>query len=367
MLRIAFILLIALHGLIHLLGFAKAFGLAELPQLTQPISCNFGLVWLLAALLLLATAAALPFWPWGWWMLSAVALVLSQVAIAASWSDAKAGSLANLVLLVAVLYGFASQGPWSLRAEHEGHLRLVRTAPAAEPLDERDLAPLPGPVQRYLRGVGAFGQPRVRNVRLTWTGRIRSGPESPWMPFRIEQVNTFDEPARFFFMEARMKGLPVDVLHVFDDSGATMRVRVLSAVPMVDARGPELTRAETVTFFNDLCFFAPGALISPAIAWEPVDERTVRAAFTLRGQTIRAELRFNERGELVDFSSEDRLAASADGKNFTRMRWTTPVGDYAQLGPVRVGTRGEAWWHPASGAYSYGEFRLTSLAYNVDG
>lgn len=30
--------LLAVHGLIHLMGFAKAFGYAELPQLMQPVS-----------------------------------------------------------------------------------------------------------------------------------------------------------------------------------------------------------------------------------------------------------------------------------------------------------------------------------------
>ena len=33
-----FAIVLVVHGVIHLLGFAKAFGLAELPQLTQPIS-----------------------------------------------------------------------------------------------------------------------------------------------------------------------------------------------------------------------------------------------------------------------------------------------------------------------------------------
>ncbi len=39
---------LALHGLIHAMGFAKAFGLAELPQLVQPISRAMGVAWLLA-------------------------------------------------------------------------------------------------------------------------------------------------------------------------------------------------------------------------------------------------------------------------------------------------------------------------------
>ena len=84
--------IIAIHGLIHLMGPAKAFGYADLPQLTQPISRGMGLVWLAAAVLTLATVVALFVWPRGWWMIGAVALVLSQAVIFTSWSDAKAGT-----------------------------------------------------------------------------------------------------------------------------------------------------------------------------------------------------------------------------------------------------------------------------------
>ena len=40
--RWAFAFIIGLHGLIHLMGPAKAFGYADLPQLTQPISRGEG-------------------------------------------------------------------------------------------------------------------------------------------------------------------------------------------------------------------------------------------------------------------------------------------------------------------------------------
>lgn len=365
MIRTLFTAVVVMHGLIHLLGFFKAFGHAELPQLTQPISRPRGLLWLAAALLLLTTAATIASLPRGWWILGGLALIASQVAIASSWRDAKFGTIANMLLLVGVLYGFASQGPLSLRAEYKRYLSFAGPARSAEALTETDLATLPEPVQRYVRRSGALGQPRIRNFRATWVGRIRSGASSPWMAFTAEQLNTFDAPRRYFLMDATMKGLPVDVLHAFDERGATMRVKLLSMISMVDAKGTDLTRAETVTLFNDLCLFAPGALVSPLITWEPIDAHQTRASFTLRGNTIRAELRFNDGGDLVDFSSDDRLAGSSDGKAFTRLRWTTPVRNYAQVGPARVAIRGEAIWHPASGAYTYGEFELTSLAYNV--
>lgn len=365
MLRLALVALVVVHGLIHLMGFAKSFGLAELAQLTQPIARPLGVLWLLAALAMLATAMALVATPRWWWAIAAVAVVLSQIAIAGSWHDARFGTIANAIILAAAVYGGLARGPRSLHAAYD---RAVAALPRAAPgpvLTEADLAPLPAPVQRYVRQAGAVGQPRVHDFHVRWTGRIRADATSPWMPFVAEQHNTVEPPRRLFMMDARMKGLPVAVLHAYAPSGATMRVKLLSAIAMVDAAGAELTRAETVTWFNDLCLLAPGALVAPCITWTPIDERAASAEVTLGAHTIAAELRFDGDGRLVDFVSDDRAAASPDGKTFTVQRWSTPLSAYARVGPATVATHGEARWHPATGAFAYGEFELQALAYDA--
>ena len=104
--RHLFALFLLAHGLIHLLGFAKAFGLADLPQLTQPVSPFYGVMWLTAALLFAAAAAALFVWPRWWWAIGASAIVASTLAIAPSWADAKFGALANVVAMAGVAFGF---------------------------------------------------------------------------------------------------------------------------------------------------------------------------------------------------------------------------------------------------------------------
>ena len=365
MIRIAVAALFVLHGLIHLLGFAKAFGYADLPLLGRSISEPAGVLWLTAALLCLAAAAALFLTPRRWWVVGLIAVATSQAAIVTAWSEAMVGTASNLVLLVAVVYGFAARGPLSLRAQYEHHLASAWPCANQSLVTETDLAHLPGPVQRYLRRVGVVGQPRVNDFRATFTGRIRSDPGGPWMGFTADQLDILDTPRRFFWMDARMKGLPVDVLHAFDDKGATMRVRLLSVRTMVDAKGPDLTRAETVTLFNDLCVCAPGALIMADVTWQAVDAHRTIGQFTLGVNTISAELRFDDDGDLVDFISDDRATGSPDGRTFTRVRWTTPLRDYAQVGPARVATTAETRWHPESGEWTYGEFELTSLAYNV--
>lgn len=364
--KLAFALLLIVHGLIHLLGFAKAFNLAELPQLTRPVTAATGVVWLAAALLFLLTAGALFVWPRWWWAIGALAIVVSMVAIVPSWADAKFGALANLIVLVGVAFGFLAHGPISLRAAYEREVapRLDSSMPDVV-LADGDLAHLPMSVQRYLRRAGVIGQPWVHNLRARLHGRIRQGPDSQWMPFTAEQHNVVHEPARLFYMDASMLLVPFQVLHRYVDASAMMRVKVAGLVPVVDMSGTKMTRAETVTLFNDMCIMAPATLIDPAITWEDVDALTVRAKFTNAGYTIRAELVFNEVGELTNFWSDDRRRAAADGKTLEAVRWSTPVGTYRSFGAVRLASRGEGRWHEEGGEYAYLELELDEVEYNV--
>ncbi len=121
------------------------------------------------------------------------------------------------------------------------------------------------------------------------------------MPFSADQHSFVDDPARLFYMEASMRGLPVFGIHRYVGEEAMMRIKAAGLVPVGDLAGNDMTRAETVTLFNDLCIMAPGALVEPAISWEAVDAQSVRATFTNGGHSIRAELQFNDAGELIDF------------------------------------------------------------------
>ena len=363
---VIFAIVLIVHGLIHLLGFAKAFGLADLPQLSKPISPSLGALWLLAALLFLASAAALFVWPRWWCAIGACAIVVSMFLIVGFWTDAKFGALGNFVALIGVLFGFLAQGPVSLQAAYERDVdrALAHLAPA-EPIGDADLAHLPVPVQRYLRGAGVIGQPRVRNFHVRMHGRFRNGRDARWMPVTAEQYNVVDEPARLFCMNASMFTIPVQGYHRYVGLSATMRVKAAGAVSVVEVSGTEMNQGETVTMFNDMCVMAPATLIHSAIGWEPVDDRSARASFTNAGHTIRAELSFNEAGELTNFSSDDRYQTSPVGKSLKKVRWSTPLGSYRSFGPARLASGGEARWHEPSGEYAYIEFAFDDVQYNV--
>ena len=234
----------------------------------------------------------------------------------------------------------------------------------ASPLAEADLARLPAAIRRYLRSTGVVGHPRVLNMNVRMHGHIRSGLDASWMPFVAEQYSFFGERARYFYMKASRWLVPIHVYHRYTGTAATMQVKVFDQVPIAYASGPEMTKAETVTMFNDMCLLAPATLIDPGIQWEPVDETRTLATFANAGQSIRAELSFNELGELVNFRSDDRWKIEADG-SMRAVPWSTPIHDYRAFGHARLGSRGVGIWHQSDGPFAYVEIEVDEIAYNL--
>ena len=364
--RLLFSLLIIVHGLIHLMGFAKAFKCAGISQLTQEISRPVGLLWLCCALTLTVSGTLFLLRQAPWWWLALPAILVSQALIFASWSDAKFGTVANLIIILPLIAAALEARPGSYINRYEAAAREGLARCGDMPLiTEADLDHLPDPVQKYLRITGAVGKPQIHNFRAVFTGDFRNGLKSPWMAFRSEQYNFFDQPTRVFLMKAAMFGLPLEGFHLFRDDSATMQIKVASLLQVVDGKGPQMNQGETVTLFNDMCLMAPAALIDrQRIHWEAAGPLAARARFTHMSSTISALLSFNQAGELIDFISNDRFM-SADGKTFKSCPWSTPVRNYKEFGGRKVVAYGEAVWHTPEGEFSYGKFNLVEIEYNL--
>jgi hypothetical protein len=126
--RIAFAVVIGIHGLIHLLGAAKAFGWADVPQLRHAISPRGGALWLVAAMLLAGAAITVALGAQSWWWLGLPGMVLSQALITQSWSDAKFGTIVNAVIAVPLLLLLIDARPSSFRSRfaHDRDALLAR-------------------------------------------------------------------------------------------------------------------------------------------------------------------------------------------------------------------------------------------------
>jgi hypothetical protein len=231
------------------------------------------------------------------------------------------------------------------------------------PLTGEDIAHLPAPVKNYLKYTGVIGREKVRNFRIAFEGEMKLDPKRDWIKVKTEQYNFFDTPARFFLIRTVFMGLPVIGLHSYTDEMARMLIKVLGLATVLDSHGPEMRVSDTITLFNDMCLMAPATLIDRRVQWEPVDQLTVKATYENLGCTITATLYFNDKGELVNFISDDRYMIGLDNVP-RKARWATPVTNYRDFGGVKLGATAEVTWLLAEGDYCYGRLTMKEVEYN---
>ena len=111
--------LLVLHGLIHLMGFVKEWHLADIKTLSDqtlvPLSAItsrvLGVGWLAASVLLVGAAVALLARIEKWWIPALIGIGLSQALIVLWWNDARVGTVANVLLVAAILLYVMSGRP----------------------------------------------------------------------------------------------------------------------------------------------------------------------------------------------------------------------------------------------------------------
>ena len=361
MAKLLFIILIFTHGLIHTMGFFKSFRILEIEQLTVAISRSQGVLWMIAFLLFFISTVLfhynIPIWP----NIAIISVILSQALIISSWTDAKYGTIANIIILVTAIFSFATLN-FTRQYQKDVSISLARTNNLKEEiLEEQDLEHLPYLVQNYLRITGVLGRPKVHNAKIIMEGQMR-GKDQHWFQFKSEQYNFFHEPSRFFFMRAKVKGLATYGYHRYNHTKASMLIKVLGLFPVISHTGPEMDTAETVTLFNDMCVMAPATLIDKNITWTTLDDQTVAASFTNNHITIHATLHFNDRGQLIDFRSDDRYEVP-DMKQYP---FSTPLSKYSTSDQYHLCTYGEAIWHYPDSIFKYGQFNIKRVEYNVN-
>ena len=356
MIRILFSIIIIVHGLIHFMGFAKAFNYGNITQLTKEISKPSGLLWLLTAFLFIAATILFLLKKDAWIFFGLTAVIISQILIFTVWQDAKFGTIANVIILVVAILSY---GTYHFEKSYQNDVKenLQRTnILKTDLLTETDLLPLPESVQHYLRYAGVINKPKLKNARIVFEGQMREKGKD-FFPFTCEQYNFFDEPTRLFFMKATMKGFTVPGYHRYSNATALMDIRLFGLFPVVQKSGKDMDKAETVTLFNDMCLMAPATLVDKRITWQAIDSNSAKATFTNHGITISAILYFNEQDQLVNFISNDR--------DVNHYPFSTPVSNYKNINGINILTYGETVWHYPDGKFVYGKFNLKDVEYNV--
>jgi len=260
----------------------------------------------------------------------------------------------------------------SLRSRFSTELaRLGLPQPPAgvlPPITEAELAALPEAAQRYLRFMGVVGRPRDWSFRLGFAGRFKVKQHAPWRACEVWQYNTSPAITRTFLMRIRFAGLPVIARDTYRDGHGRMLGKLLDRVTVIDGSGTEFDVGELVTYLNDMILIAPSMLLTPAVSFAPLDERSFEVAVVDAGNRVNARVSLDDRGAPIDFETTDRFCESPDDpRKLVRARWSTPVSGFQQIDGRMILKRAQAVWHLPQGDLPYADFEVIpdSVAFNV--
>lgn len=362
MLRLLFTAFLIMHGLLHVLGFLKAFRLKEVTQLTMPISRFWGVLWLMAALLFLAYALAyLPRYRFAW-LIGFPAIFLSQFLILIFWQDAWAGSLANLLILLVLIVSLASyRFSQQLRQEVQQLHTMANTQPAF-PIRQEAVAQLPPAVNRWITACGLLEKGPVYAARIRQEARMKLKPDQQkWYKATASQYTSVNVPG--FVWQVRMPLLPAVTILGRDkymNGQGEMLITLYGLFSMVSEQGPKLSEGSLQRFLGEMVWL-PSLALSPYISWKNIDEHSARATFTYKGVSGSGIFTFNEAGDCIRFEAMRYKDNMADAKRFP---WIMSIKEYGTFEGMRVPVKMNARWELDNGPWTWLKLEITHIRYN---
>jgi len=248
--------------------------------------------------------------------------------------------------------------------EVEAEIRACAGLPS-DIITERDLAPLPEPVQRFFRQCGYLGQKKMVNARIHWEDvNFKASPEKSWIKLGCYQFNSVPQPTRIVYMTSRLFGLvPFEGRDKYQQGHGNMLIKLAKLFTVGDVKGREMNVSALVTVLAET-FLVPTYALQPYMRWETVDTHAARATLTFGGVAVSGTFFFADSGEFERFESNDRYYSKPDGSH-ANFKWSARAIGCVERGGLRFPDRMNAVWQMDFGEYEYFNGRIAKIEYDV--
>jgi hypothetical protein len=360
--RILFTVILLLHGLLHLIGFAKAYKLASLPQLELPVSRSLGTLWLIAGVIFLLAVVLFildkKFWPF----FALAGVLISQSLILISWQDTKFGTILNILILIVSIPALGNFHFRDMLKNEKDAFRQELREPNKQVITRERLESLPPAVRKWLETAGVLGKPEISYGHLKQTGELRTSPEGKWMVFNAQQMVNLDTPA--FIWDTKVEMAPFITLHGRDkllDGEGEMLIKLVSLIPVVDdGPGEKMNTGAMLRFLGEICWF-PSAALSKHITWEETGRYTAKATFRIGQSEVAGEFTFNGAGDMESFEA---LRYYGGGEEARQEKWFIKALEYREFSGYRIPSKSRVTWKLPEGDFNWLNLEITSLEFN---
>ncbi|MDC6390725.1 hypothetical protein PP182_18710 [Maribacter sp. PR1] len=361
--RIALIVLMGIHGIIHLFGFLKAFGFSEFNAISSPISKTSGAIWLLTAFLFGITVFLLILQSYYWWISGFLAVIISQFLIFNYWSDAKFGTIANLIILAAVVIAFATIG-FQKKVTQEQIALFEASRLGGKVVTEASIDGLPAIVQKWLIHSGVVGKKPISNVHVVQELQLKlKRDQKTWNDGSAEQYFTVHPPAFVWNINTEMNSaLSVVGRDKFVNGQGAMTIKLLSLITVANANKSEKVNQATLQRFLAEMVWFPTASLSNYITWEPVDENSAKATMEVNGTKGHGIFHFDDTGNFLKFTAN----RYKDEKDEAPTLWTVSALKTEEINGIKIPVELQADWQLDDGKWTWLKLTIKEIDYNLN-
>jgi hypothetical protein len=361
--KILFMIILLIHGLIHILGFMKAFLLAELNELTNPISKPMGLLWLLATLVFLTAGILLFFKNPLWWFPAIVSVLISQMLIFIFWKDSLYGTFPNILILVVSLIGFAHFNFERKIKEEVSYILEKVPVGSSIAISLDDISTLPIPVQTWMKVSGIIGKEPIKSVYMKQNYLIKLKPEQKdWYSASAEQYSTVRPPS--FVWKAELEMMPFISAFgrdKFIDGEGEMVFKLFSVFAVAnDGHNSQINEAALQRFLGEIAWY-PSAALGNNITWESIDGHSAKATLTIDGLSGSGIFTFDQDGHPMSFSA---MRYQGSGLEAKRIEWVVTLTTRKDFEGIIIPTEGELTWKMSTGDWNWAKFEIMEYSYN---
>jgi len=359
--KYTFAILLCIHGLIHLMGFVKAFYLTDINMQVLGLSKPMGSLWLIVFILFVISASQL-LTQKKWFYIVFVTVFISQFLIILVWQEAKYGTIINIIILLASMSAFGNHRFDKMVEAETKAIIIEKIDSETKIITEADLKKLPEIVKLWLQRSHVVGNERVYSVSLIQQGHMRTKPDSKWMPFRATQYFNVDDPSFVWYTSVNTMPLMSMVgRDKFWNGEGEMLIKLAGLIPVVNVSNNEKINSGTMLrYLSELCWF-PQAVINDYIEWEPMSSTSAKATFTYKNQSVFGTFSFTEEGDVMAFEAQRYYGGTEDSK---LENWRVETSSFKKFDGIRIPNQCKVIWQLEEGDFHWLSLEIIDIAYN---
>lgn len=356
-----FAILLIIHGLIHLMGFAFALFNTETNKQVLGISKPVDAIWLMTFICFVVASSQFLL-NRKWFYIAFVAVLLSQMLIITVWQEAKYGTLVNIIILLASLASFGNYRFQKMVESEANTLLKSNIEKTRQQISSKDLEKLPDIVAKWLKNSGVLERGKANTIYIRQQGQMRTKKDGKWMPFTAEQYVNAETSS--FVWNTIVEAMPPLYLFGRDKlmgGKGEMLIKLAGLIPVVNEKeNHKIDSGAMLRYLGEICWI-PFAAIDDNMSWQTIDKTSATATLTIKGESVSGIFKFTESGDFKSFEAERYYGGRVDAK---KEKWVITASKYNIFDGIKSPSVCNVTWKFKEGDFYWLDLNITDIKYD---